>query len=710
MSNFLLECLSEEIPSSAQKYAETAFIKVFESELSNYGIPYQNIKSFVAPRRIAIFITGLPDKISMKEILLKGPKVNSSKEILQNFLKRINKSSENLYIQKFKNEDFYFIKNTSCEKLTHELLTELTNKILKNWHWPKSMRWGSSNIKWVRPLRKIICMFDNTVLPVQLGEIKACNITEGHRFKTASKEIYLDEAASYEESLKKEFVIVDQNLRKQFIRDFVKESSHLKGLNVNLEEESIEELICEVAGLVEIPYGLIGKIDDSFADLPASVIEITMKKHQRYFPLYNYNGKIAPFFIIISNFVCPTPSIEEKIIQGNEKVLRARLADAKFLIKQDLATPIEYSIHKLSKIIFHKRLGSILDKTERIVELAKYIAFWVPHAHIDQVEEVAKLVKFDLATGLVREFPELQGIAGSYYASQFALKPYISQAITEHYYPLSANSPCTNNPIAIAIALSDKIDSLVGLMAAGEKVTSARDPYALRRSALGIIKTIIENNINLPLEVVLNKSASLYSSNLFKEKSLNELKSKSRDSLTGKNLLVDKVLIFCVERIKSLLKNHGIAEIIVDALPSRNNPLGIWIEANTLNKFIMSNASIELFSVYKRVSNILKRSLIRVENKSVAQKLITTPEEQVLLETLNSLEVRIKELSKSTDLQLVIDLLMQLIEPLNNFMDKVTVNVAAEEVKLNRLIILTNTYKMFNKVINIELLHNNINI
>ncbi len=516
MADLILEIFSEEIPARMQLPAAENLRRSFEDKLKAMGIFYKSCRTFVTPRRLVLVADGmsLTQEDSVAE--RKGPKVDADKNAIEGFLRSTGLSLDQLTVKDTPKGDFYFAIVRQKGRPTKEILKDVLTDIITNFTWPKSMRWGSHNIRWVRPIQNIACVFGNEVLDVSFGHINANDKTYGHRF-LGSGEISVSTFDVYEKDLERNYVILDQAKRKKLIHEEVLKAAQSKGLNL-IEDES---LLNEVTGLVEWPVVMVGQINEEFMHLPEEVLITTVRVNQKYFCLRDNNGKLSPYFIFVAN-IKPAYGAEQ-IIDGNQRVIKARLFDAKFFFKVDKEKGLESFVPKLKDMIFHAKIGSVFERTDRIVELTEDIIKHIGSERKDLAIRAAKLCKADLASGMVGEFPELQGVMGYYYALEANEKDVVAHAIRDHYSPLGPNDKVPQGAVAASVALADKIEAMASLFAAGERATGSKDPYALRRLALGVIRIIEENKISLELKPLFKKALKLLPSSATKNINRDEL-------------------------------------------------------------------------------------------------------------------------------------------------------------------------------------------
>ncbi len=696
MVSLLFECLSEEMPAASQRHAVSYTNKSITQELKKNNISYDNIGIFTTPCRLVIHIENIILEKEPGVVEIKGPRVNSPEVAINGFLKKYGKSESDLQIKSTAKGDFYFLRNQTDVQPLSTILQTILETFLQTFEWTKSMRWSDVMVKWIRPIRSLLCLLDEDILPVEFAQLKASNQTYGHRFKSSGP-LKIESIPDYFAQLEKNYVMLNQEDR----LDFIKKQSEKLAIEKNLTIQLDESLLQEVVGLVEHPTVLLGRIDEDFMSLPPALLMIVMKSHQRYHYLLDDKMQIAPFFIFVSNNGNNT-----EVTHGNEKVLRARLSDAKFLITNDLRNSLEsYNTH-LKNIIFHSKLGSIFDKVKRITLLAKFIAIWVPNASIMEIEKGASLIKADLATSAVKEFPELQGIIGNYYAQCLGEESTITNTIKEHYYPLSVDSECTTNPLAITFSIADRIDSIVGMFSIGEKPSSSRDPFALRRAATAVIRTIIENNIMLPLDLIIEKSIKTYPRNLFAKKNIIPLSTNKISNKPDKENIFKLTVEFCNDRLRYLIKSKSINDNIVESV-IKNPPNIAYSYAIYLSDFVSTEVGMELLGAYKRVHNILLNAEKQKEvpiSKKYKQALFIEEIEIKLTQILKKTTPEIKRAIRTYNIEKALKRLSALAGPINDFIDAVLINHENQEIRNNRLHILSYIRSLFLQVANFNYL------
>jgi len=686
MPDLLLELFSEEIPARMQLDALDNLCTQLSRGLFNAGFRYPEkeqdwLTGFVTPRRLTSWIKNLPVVQTDISTELKGPKIDAPEAALQGFLKK-----NGLKLEQLENRNgIYFANIHQKGKPTAEILKSIIEEILAKFPWPKQMRWGDNKITWVRPLHSILCLFDNKIVPIEFGGIKAGNATYGHRF-LSPKPITVKTAEKYESLLEKAHVLADRDKRKAEICKQAEALAAKHGLTVKRDDGLLEE----VTGLVEWPEVLLGNIDKQFMDLPPEVLSTSMRTHQKYFSLLDKSGKLAPHFLLVSNIKAKNGG--KAIIAGNERVLRARLSDAKFFFEQDLKKPLDEWVKGLSGVIFHEKLGTVADKVKRIGELAEKLAEFVPGADKAKVKRAAELCKADLVTGMVGEFAELQGIMGRYYAMAGKESPEVADAIRDHYKPQGPNDSVPNNPVSICIALADKLDSLKEMFAINEKPTGSKDPFALRRAALGVIRIVLENDIRMPLaKIILGDD----------KRGVRVAFSLTNSPSIGKDY-VGELLAFLFDRLKVQLKSQDIRHDVINAVIAKDaDDLVLLVNrAKALQDFLAKPEGANLLIAYRRAANILaaEEKKEKVVYKKVAEELQETPEEKELYQGISTTWPKIEKYIKEENFVAAMAELAKLRPSVDSFFDKVTVNSDNKEIRMNRLSLLVGLRQLMTEI------------
>ena len=662
MPDLLLELFSEEIPARMQQGAARDLERLVVGALTDRGFLFEGIKAFAGPRRLTLAVAGLPAKQNDVREELKGPKVDAPSAAVEGFLKKTGLTREQLKVEKTPKGDVYMAVIERAGRATPEVLAEIIPEIMAKLPWPKSMRWKPHDpVRWVRPLHSILATFDAEVVPFAFAGIQSGNVTRGHRFLSTG-EIAVRRYDDYVAALHKAHVILDGEQRKARIFEDLKAAAFVRGLDLIPDEG----LLNEVAGLAEWPEVLIGSIEDQFMDVPAEILQTSMRTHQKYFSLRDLKtGKMANKFALVANMIAEDGGKE--IVAGNERVLRARLSDAKFFWDEDRRHTLASRVDALKGIVFHAKLGTQYERVERIAALAAEIARKIG-ADPKKAERAARLAKADLTTGVVGEFPELQGVMGRYYALHDKEDGEVANALRDHYKPVGPSDAVPDAPVSIAVALADKLDALSGFFAVGEKPTGSGDPYALRRAALGVIRIVIENKLRLPLN------------------------------------LPDELMGFFADRLKVALKEKGIRHDLIDAVFSlghEDDLVRLVARVEALQAFLKSDDGVNLLAGYKRAANILKAEE-KKDGKTyiseVSEPLLSEPEEKSLSAALATAQSAIAPALEKEDFAGAMRQMASLRAPIDAFFDKVKVNADDAKVRENRLHLLASFRATLHKV------------
>lgn len=716
MADLLLELFSEEIPARMQADAQQHWQSQLQAALGA-----TSLTAYSTPRRIAVWVKDLPEKQADLSAELKGPKVGAPDAAVQGFLKKTGLTLEQLE----QRDSVYFATVHQKGRPTAEVLKEAIEKILSEFPWPKSMRWGSGSTSWVRPLHSILCIFGGEVVPVEFAGITAGNTTRGHRF-LAPDAITISDASHYEAALEKAYVIASRAKRKEKIKSSTEALVAKEGLVLKEDAGLLEE----VTGLVEWPTPLLGKIDDTFMDLPPEVLISEMRAHQKYFALLNKDGTFSNRFVITSNMVAADGG--KNIIAGNERVLRARFADGRFFWDSDRKKKLADWAKGLETVTYHAKLGTIAEKVARVSKLAGELSANVKGADKAKVERAAALAKADLVTGMVGEFPELQGVMGRYYAQQQSEPKEVADAIRDHYLPLGPDSPVPTEPTAICVALADKIDTLTGMFATGERPTGSKDPFALRRAALGVIRIVLENNIRLNLREFLEDApVTTVALHMAHEKLARKTDAKLadpniKDLKVGKYLALNEsayedfpdgacqriaaeLLAFITDRLKVQLKDKGVRHDLIAAVSAlgEDDLVRLTARVNALQTLLASEDGVNLLAAYKRAANIL-----RIEEKKDGKTYAPAPEasklaaaeEKTLFESLAKTLPMVKTALTNEDFAGAMKQVAALRAPVDAFFDKVTVNADDANLRVNRLMLLAQIRTTLDEIANFALI------
>lgn len=663
----LLELFSEEIPARMQAMAAETLQKLVGDGLAKAGFSSLESRAHVTPRRLVLVIDGLPAATPDIAEERKGPRVDAPAKALEGFLGANGVTFEQCEQRETPKGTFLFVMVEKKGRPTADVLKEVIEGAMAAFPWPKSMRWSDNPARWVRPLHSILCLFGGAVVPVSFARVAAGNTTRGHRFM-APDAFAVSDFADYAAKLRDAKVMLDAAERRASIEAQVAALAAAEGLTVKPDEG----LVREVMGLVEWPVCLTGRIDDEFMDVPDEVLSTSMRAHQKYFSLLQADGSLAARFVVVSNMV--TADGGAQIRAGNERVLRARLSDAKFFWDQDRKVRLESRVEKLRERIFHAKLGTDHDKVDRIRALAAKIATHVPGADRALVDRAALLAKADLSTGMVGEFPELQGVIGRYYALHDGENPAVADAIAEHYSPLGPSDACPTRAVSVCVALADKIDTLVGFWGIDEKPTGSKDPFALRRAALGVIRLILENRLRLPLIDVFAEAITGYGAMFVESRAIPA-----------------SLLDFFADRLKVHLREQGVRHDLVSAvfaLGGEDDLVRLLARVEALSGFLGTDEGVNLVAAYRRAANI-----VRIEEKkddrsfaeAVDDAALMQDEERTLHTALEAVGHDASDALQREDFAAAMAALSRLRAPVDAFFDKVTVNADDPSLRTNRL-------------------------
>jgi len=673
MPELLLELLSEEIPARMQARATEELKRLVSEALGKVRLEFSASKSFATPRRLALKVEGLPAEQPDMIVEKKGPKVGAPDKAIEGFLKSSRlESLDHCEQRETEKGPVWFAIRHEAGRASAEVLAELLPAALVALGWPKSMRWGEGDFRWVRPLRGVLCVFGGAPIRFAFGGVESGSTTRGHPFLSpASFEV--SEFTDYEAKLRDAKVMLDAAERGRVIREQAETLVRAEGLAMAPDEA----LLAENAGLVEWPVVKLGAIDAAFMGLPAEVLISAMRKHQKYFAATGPDGKLAPRFVMVADM--ETADGEATIVAGNERVLRARLADAKFYWDQDRKRTLFERAPELAVIVFHAKLGTLEAKVDRIQALVVEIAGNVADAKRDQVRSAARLCKVDLVTEMVGEFPDLQGIMGCYYARHDGEDEAVADAIAEHYAPQGPGDACPRAPVSIALALADKIDTLVGFWAIDEKPTGSKDPFALRRAALGVIRLILENRLRLPLRAVFGRAGVIH-------------EISSGDSKIAR--VSGDLLAFFAERLKVHLREKGVRHDLIAAVfeqGGEDDLVRLLAKVDALAEFLASEDGANLLVAYRRAANILaieeKKDGVHYDGVPEPERFVQS-EEIVLFDAIKTAEQQADASVLEEEFAGAMTALARLRGPVDGFFDKVTVNSENVEHRRNRLCLL----------------------
>jgi glycyl-tRNA synthetase beta chain len=703
MPDLLLELFSEEIPARMQAAAAKDLERLVVGALTDQGLLFEGIKAFSGPRRLTLVIAELPAQQKDIEEERKGPRVGAPEKAIEGFLRSAGVTLAECVKESDGKGEFYVARVKRKGRATAEVLAEILPDVVAKLPWPKSMRWPGSSVRWVRPLHAIVATFDGEVVPFSFAGVESGNETFGHRFLSEGP-IAVRRFDDYVKKLRDAHVILDAGERRKIILNEMKQETFALGLEW-IEDEGLAD---EVSGLAEWPVVHIGKIEDAFMDVPGEILQTAMRTHQKYFSLKKAGGNntLANRFAFVSNTIAKDGGKET--VAGNERVLRARLSDAKFFWDQDRKRRLESRVADLKKSVFHAKAGSMHDRAYRVALLAMLLAELLDY-DVVKAERAGLLAKADLASGIVGEFPELQGVMGNYYAQHDGEDDAVCLGIRDHYKPLGPSDSIPTAPVSVAVALADKIDSLVTLWRAGEKPTGSKDPFALRRAGLGIIRIVLENKLRLPLSIPLagvvaisNKHAerpwdvrlgeALQNPGLLKGIAADLVSAAKR---VEERDVIGDVLAFLADRLKVALRDKGVRHDLIDAvfaLEHEDDLVRLVARVDALQAFLKSNDGANLLAGYRRAVNILK-----IEEKKDGRtyagepdpKRLQAPEEIALFrEMAEAHELIAAELARER-FQEAMTVMARLRGPVDAFFDKVTVNAPEASLRENRLLLLS---------------------
>jgi glycyl-tRNA synthetase beta chain len=666
MAELLLELFSEEIPARMQARAAQDLSKLVTDGLKAADLGFDKVEALVTPRRLTLIVDGLPEKQPDLREERRGPRADAPEKAINGFLAGNGVTLDQCEKRETPKGVFLFAIVEQKGRAASEVINDIIEDAMNKLPWPKSMRWADQKIRWVRQLDRILCLFDGKVIPVTYGPATAGDTTRGHRF-LAPAEFSVANAADYKEKLRAAKVMLDREERKQVILEGAKKLAASEGFAL-LEDNGLLEEVC---GLVEWPVPVMGKVDDQFMDIPREVLETSMREHQKYFVVEDKAGKLAARFITVSNMV--TADKNAKIIAGNERVLRARLHDAKFFWDQDRKVTLQSRLPKLDNIVFHAKLGSLAERVMRLRGLARELSADIPNCDVKLADRAAEIGKADLVSQMVFEFTELQGLMGKYYAENDGEAPEVANAIAEHYAPAGPSDMCPTAPVSVALALAEKLDTLAGFFAIDEKPTGSKDPFALRRAALGVIRLVLENGLRLPLGRIFAFAVSQYPADIRRDEAVEDL------------------LAFFADRLKVHLREQGVRHDLVSAvfaLDGEDDLVRLLARVEALSDFVSGESGVNLMAGYKRASNIL-----RIEEKKdgtsydadVSADLLSLEEERKLYEALIDVRHKALPLLRDEDYAAAMTEFARLREPVDTFFEKVTVNSDNADERANRL-------------------------
>jgi len=677
MSEFLLELYSEEIPPQLQIGARTQLKQLLENSLKEEGVNCKEFLEYSTPTRLSLLIKGLPEKIKIDSKEIKGPKVGVPENILQGFTKARNVSQKDLFKKEIEKGKFYFIKTAPKNISVDELLIKILPKIIASISWKKSMKWATNSMMWGRPLRSIFAIFNKKKLSFKYLHLESTDsviVEQDLIFKSKKIKDFND----YLIFLKSNKIILDHNERKKIILKRFNAVSKSK----NYKENYNLKLLEEVVNIVENPNILLVDFNKEYLKIPQEIIISTLEKNQKYFPIFDSRDNLTNYFFVVAN-----KKDEKKLItEGNKRVVEARLSDAQFFWDKDRSKNLIKQIANLKTITFYEKLGTIYDKTQRIRKLAGVLSDEL-NINKEKVQIAASISKSDLCSDLVGEYPELQGVMGKHFALSQGFEEDVANSISEHYLPLGMTSALPKKPFSYSISIVDKIDSLVGFFLINEKPTSSKDPFALRRSAIGLLRIIIENKLSIKLRDIIS-----YSIRLYEEQGVKIENEKTEI----------EILDFLKERMRNILKLKNIKADIIEASISSHvgdNYLDLCKKSLLMNKYLNKDVGINTISSYKRASNITDKAKKGISGRPDAV-LFRTEEEKILYEKINEIRKAFTVKESNKDYENLLIRLSETKQFTDNFFDNVVVNDENQDIKNNRLELLKMFCNTFDSFIN----------
>ena len=696
MADFLLELLSEEIPARMQARARNDLATIFAEATEDAGLSVGAVDTHSTPRRLVLIAREVADATQASREEIKGPRASAPPQALEGFLRKTGLTREQLE----ERNGVFFAVIERPGRFAAGVIAGAVKQIVADFPWPKSMRWGSGSLRWVRPLQGIVAILGEEIVPVEIDGIQSGATTVGHRFHHPGP-ITVGGASDYAEKLRACHVIVDQDERERLIREEAQRAASEAGLTL-LDDEG---LVVENAGLTEWPVPLLGRFDPEFLDVPREVIVLTMRTNQKYFACLDAEANLAPAFVCVANVAASDGGAS--IVEGNRRVLAARLSDARFFWEQDLKVPLEEQAKKLDGIVFHEKLGTVAAKVERMAKIARWLAEQgLIRAVPAQVERAARLAKADLVTGMVGEFPELQGVIGGHLARAQGEPNEVADAIRDHYGAPSA-------PVSVAVALADKLDTIAAFFAIEQKPTGSKDPFALRRAAISSIEIIVSNGLRLSLTELVRGVLANLAAQLRGDANVHRL-----------DRTASEIMEFFADRLKVQQRDAGVRHDLIDAvfsLGGEDDLVRLLARVNALQTFVETPEGADLLTAYKRAANILKKEnwtgpqvlssreeqgipqtgeedpLVLVEEPGLKEAVAEIasgqagadlPQEKALIAALDQAEARASAAVEAEDFTAAMAALASLRKPIDDFFDHVTVNdpdPAKRERRLNLL-------------------------
>ena len=680
MEELFIELYSEEIPSSLQIESRNKIKNLINERLEKKEIKFISIKSFSTPQRLVFLVDGLPEKIEEKKKIIKGPKVGCPQQALDGFIKSNNLSFKEIFKKRIDKGEFYFAETKPKKINVFDELEIFIPNLLKDHTWKKSMKWSNYDLTWGRPLKSITAIFNNKLVSFKFFHIKSDNLitidgNSGEKFKR------INNFKEYLKLLKSEKIILDQEKRKKIIVNKINSICKNKNLIVNLDNKLLEEVV----NLVEKPNVIFGQFNETYLKIPQEILIISMQKHQKYFPLFDNKKNLTNSFLLVSNLLDKKGYIKK----GNQRVIEARLSDAKFFWEKNKNQNLVKQVTKLKNLHYFNKLGTFYGRTQRLRKLSSLIS---EHLELskEKVEITSSICKSDLVSDLVGEFPELQGVMGKYFALEQGFEVDVSNAIMEHYLPTGLNSELPNKKLGAAVAIIDKIDILVGFFGIDEKPTSSNDPFALRRTAIGLLRIIIEKKLNINLKDLIKFSIRIY---------------EEQGVQFSNNSIEKDIFSFLKERFKNILKNKNIRKDIVQSvisLHNENNFLNLHKKCIIMNKNISKEIGKNIIGSYKRASNIINQEIKNYREGIVGSPesyLFKKEEEKYLYEKVNDMRKYFSNAKKVENYEETLGILAASKLTTDNFFDNVIVNDENLDIKKNRLELLQMFCKTYDNFI-----------
>ncbi|MET0481905.1 MAG: glycine--tRNA ligase subunit beta [Aestuariivirgaceae bacterium] len=669
MPELLIELLSEEIPARMQERAAEDLRKLMIEGLEQAGLEAEGARAFATPRRLTLSIDELPGAAPDTLEERKGPRTDAPPAAIDGFMRQAGVSLEQCVVEEDRKGSFYVARIQRPGRATPEIVAMLLPEVMRRFSWPKSMRWGAGQLRWIRPLHSVVATFDGQVIDLTIDGIRSGHVTRGHRFM-APQPIKVRRFEDYERKLRDAWVMLDGNERAETIRAEADTLAFARGLRVVGDEG----LLKETAGLVEWPVVLMGSFDQQFLSLPPEVIVTSIRSHQKCFALRMADGGLSHHYLLVSNMIARDGG--KGIVAGNDRVIAARLADARFFWDQDRRTALQDLLPRLDHVTFHAKLGSQGERVRRIEALAVVIAEIIG-ADAEAARQAAQLAKADLVTGMVGEFPELQGMMGHYYAIEEGANLAVASAVRDHYKPQGPTDMVPAAPVTLAVAIADKLDTLISFWAIDEKPTGSKDPFALRRAALGIIRLVLDNGLRLRLLSLME---------WYRKRLLPGLLRGS-----GGNFDAGNLLDFFADRLKVHLRSEGARHDLIDAvfaLGGQDDLTMMVRRVEALARFLDSDDGQNLLAGVRRASNILK-----IEEKKDGRRhdgvpdknLLVQGEEKALASAIDRAEAQARVAIANEDFEAAMRAIAKLRAPVDAFFDKVTVNADDPSFRENRL-------------------------